>query len=115
MPARTARRTTGTRGWRGRSSSCHLKELQRSVGHETARRQPAEEVGEPGQVCVGQRIVETGEVAAALGDADARGAGRRLGQQVEVGEAPRSEERRVGKEGRSRWSPYHLKKKTKRR
>src|SRR5256885_9580555 len=25
--------------------------------------------------------------------------------------APRSEERRVGKEGRSRWSPYHLKKK----
>src|SRR2546430_11856863 len=81
MPARTARRTTGTRGWRGRSSSCHLKELQRSVGHETARRQPAEEVGEPGQVCVGQRIVETGEVAAALGDADARGAGRRLGQQ----------------------------------
>src|ERR1051325_8504069 len=24
----------------------------------------------------------------------------------------RSEERRVGKEGRSRWSPYHLKKKT---
>src|SRR3712207_8979301 len=26
---------------------------------------------------------------------------------------PRSEERRVGKEGKSRWSPYHLKKKTK--
>src|SRR2546425_11015986 len=26
----------------------------------------------------------------------------------------RSEERRVGKEGRSRWSPYHLKKKKKR-
>src|SRR3989337_3408445 len=25
----------------------------------------------------------------------------------------RSEERRVGKEGRSRWSPYHLKKKKK--
>ena len=24
-----------------------------------------------------------------------------------VGEAPRSEERRVGKECRSRWSPYH--------
>src|SRR2546427_12784832 len=27
----------------------------------------------------------------------------------------RSEERRVGKEGRSRWAPYHLKKKKKRR
>src|SRR2546422_11632617 len=27
----------------------------------------------------------------------------------------RSEERRVGKEGRSRWSPYHLKKKKKRK
>src|SRR2546429_7816264 len=27
---------------------------------------------------------------------------------------PRSEERRVGEEGRSRWSPYHLKKKKKR-
>src|SRR5256885_12953284 len=27
----------------------------------------------------------------------------------------RSEERRVGKEGRSRWSPYHLKKKKKKR
>src|SRR5256885_12187778 len=27
------------------------------------------------------------------------------------GYAFRSEERRVGKEGRSRWSPYHLKKK----
>src|SRR2546430_13472842 len=29
------------------------------------------------------------------------------------GRAYRSEERRVGKEGRSRWSPYHLKKKKK--
>src|SRR3989449_6181985 len=28
-------------------------------------------------------------------------------------EDQRSEERRVGKEGRSRWSPYHLKKKKK--
>src|SRR5256885_10067316 len=27
------------------------------------------------------------------------------------GHAPRSEERRVGKECRSRWAPYHLKKK----
>src|SRR5260370_42144876 len=29
--------------------------------------------------------------------------------------ALRSEERRVGKEGRSRWSPYHLKKKEKKK
>src|SRR5256885_9537999 len=28
-----------------------------------------------------------------------------------TGRVLRSEERRVGKEGRSRWSPYHLKKK----
>src|SRR3989337_3500765 len=32
-------------------------------------------------------------------------------QAVLAGEAARSEERRVGKEGRSRWSPYHYKKK----
>jgi len=30
-----------------------------------------------------------------------------LGQVVRTGEIPRSEERRVGKECRSRWSPYH--------
>src|SRR5687768_18297733 len=30
-----------------------------------------------------------------------------------AGEAPRSEERRVGKECRSRWSPYHSKKRIK--
>src|SRR6202048_5462900 len=29
---------------------------------------------------------------------------------LELGETVRSEERRVGKEGRSRWSPYHSKK-----
>src|SRR2546422_9775987 len=34
-----------------------------------------------------------------------------LGEQV----TNRSEERRVGEEGRSRWSPYHLKKKKDRR
>src|SRR2546425_12909370 len=31
-----------------------------------------------------------------------------------AGAGTRSEERRVGEEGRSRWSPYHLKKKKKR-
>ena len=30
-----------------------------------------------------------------------------LGERVESGESLRSEERRVGKECRSRWSPYH--------
>ena len=30
-----------------------------------------------------------------------------LGQKTEPEEAARSEERRVGKECRSRWSPYH--------
>src|SRR2546427_3112022 len=37
-----------------------------------------------------------------------------LGQTGASGQKPyaRSEERRVGKEGRSRWAPYHLKKKT---
>src|ERR1044071_10337093 len=33
---------------------------------------------------------------------------------VQAGLGSRSEERRVGKERRSRWSPYHLKKKNKR-
>src|SRR3712207_8223066 len=44
---------------------------------------------------------------------------RRLGSALPIASppastthAPRSEERRVGKECRSRWSPYHLKKKT---
>src|SRR2546426_12450914 len=32
---------------------------------------------------------------------------KRLGEQLEQKDASRSEERRVGKECRSRWSPYH--------
>src|SRR5256885_17122917 len=35
----------------------------------------------------------------------------RYGQYSAIRGGNRSEERRVGKEGRSRWSPYHLKKK----
>src|SRR3712207_9546717 len=42
-------------------------------------------------------------------------AGRHLGDRTalkgSVRTSSRSEERRVGKEGRSRWAPYHLKKK----
>src|SRR5207249_11776517 len=38
---------------------------------------------------------------------------RTPGNNVYVGFMVRSEERRVGKECRSRWSPYHEKKKTK--
>ena len=33
--------------------------------------------------------------------------GRELGRMLKIGVAERSEERRVGKECRSRWSPYH--------
>src|SRR2546430_12877846 len=36
-------------------------------------------------------------------------------RQVVTGGSNRSEERRVGEECRSRWAPYHLKKKTKKR
>src|SRR2546430_15674207 len=36
---------------------------------------------------------------------------RAVGQPVLIGGAMRSEERRVGEEGRSRWGPDHLKKK----
>src|SRR5438876_2358024 len=44
------------------------------------------------------------------------GSGARLSTTIAVGEGPtglglRSEERRVGKECRSRWAPYHYKKK----
>src|SRR2546430_8690294 len=38
----------------------------------------------------------------------------RGGRVIDPSQSLRSEERRVGKEGRSRWSPYHLKKKKKR-
>src|SRR3712207_7412355 len=37
---------------------------------------------------------------------DGQGAARALGEAARHGQ-PRSEERRVGKECRSRWSPYH--------
>ena len=40
-------------------------------------------------------------------DGFAGGEGAGHVQQALVGAAPRSEERRVGKECRSRWSPYH--------
>src|SRR3712207_7246370 len=42
-------------------------------------------------------------------DAEESGPGlfRDRGGRVDGGDALRSEERRVGKEGRSRWSPYH--------
>ena len=41
------------------------------------------------------------------GIADAVDAGKELGVEVIPGIEVRSEERRVGKECRSRWSPYH--------
>src|SRR2546426_12005264 len=51
---------------------------------------------------IGDREDERG-VEGQLGGVEAR--------QHERGGAERSEERRVGERGRSRWSPYHLKKK----
>src|SRR5207245_3157736 len=81
-PARTGRRRTGTRGSCGRSWSRHLQELERSIGHQAPRGQSAEEIGEPGEVTGGQRIIEAGEVGAAIGDAEA-GGGRR-GRRTEV-------------------------------
>ena len=52
----------------------------------------------------GQRVVcaSTGDFGAAIAYA-----GRRHGVTVDVFAPERSEERRVGKECRSRWSPYH--------
>src|SRR5467141_1254519 len=76
MPARTARGTTGTRYRCGRPWSGHLEELERTVGHQAARGQPAEEGGEPG------------EVRPAVVDADARGARRRVGEQIQMGQSP---------------------------
>src|SRR5204862_7786454 len=87
-PAHTARRTIETRGSCDRSWSRDLEKPERSVGDQAARGQPAEEVRKPGQVLVAQSIIESGEVAAAIGDADARSAGGGLGQDLEVGEPP---------------------------
>src|SRR2546427_11609225 len=53
-------------------------------------------------VLVGQRLLRDPPRLPVLDHRD-----RLVRQQVEL----RSEERRVGEEGRSRWAPYHLKKK----
>src|ERR1041384_6326554 len=61
----------------------------------------------------GKRRRELRQIA--VGDAEAQGGGAGRERGVEPGENPRpggrgparSEERRVGKEGRSRWAPYH--------
>src|SRR2546430_13676872 len=54
--------------------------------------------------------LEFGDRAVEVGDGEVRPEGRR-DPQLRVGDLPqeeiRSEERRVGKECRSRWSPYH--------
>src|SRR2546427_11140684 len=46
---------------------------------------------------------------------EVKGVSTLLVESLDAFEAGRSEERRVGKECRSRWSPYHLKKKKKER
>src|SRR3712207_8230944 len=54
-------------------------------------------------------LVDTGATGVALTEADAERIGLQFdrGEYEEVGMGARSEERRVGKECRSRWSPYH--------
>src|SRR2546426_8310514 len=62
------------------------------------------------------KLVELPDPVPAAGEAVVRlyacGLNRR---DVWIRQGLRSEERRVGEEGRSRWSPYHLKKKKKKR
>src|SRR5256885_9770708 len=57
----------------------------------------------------GNRDLELVGGGAELGDelADARGPELDIGVGAELARRDRSEERRVGKECRSRWSPYH--------
>src|SRR5256885_10949376 len=61
---------------------------------------------EPGQMKVGRRLATKLLNASkfALLETEPRGA---VTVPVDRGMLQRSEERRVGKEGRSRWSPYH--------
>src|SRR2546425_10383807 len=67
-------------------------------------RRPAHELGEPGRDGVQH-----------LPRRRARGLGIGGGGRERRGTGGRSEERRVGEEGRSRGAPYHLKKKTRRK
>ena len=55
----------------------------------TVLREPAEEVGEPGEVPVAERVVEVTEVRAADAAVDAGRRRGEVGQLVEMGEAPR--------------------------
>src|SRR5258708_20875105 len=62
-----------------------------------------------------QRILELAAVGAGIGPKAAADRAGNAGQEFQIGDAGisggqrdiRSGERRVGKEGRSRWSPYH--------
>src|SRR3712207_9510925 len=66
-------------------------------------------------MCVALAVSACGErEQSSSGGATAEPASPTLGSTIStvVTGASRSEERRVGKECRSRWSPYHLKKKT---
>src|SRR3712207_7080484 len=59
-------------------------------------------------LAAGRRVRSAGEIEVGVGLADALGLrpGSTVAAQLRSG-AERSEERRVGKECRSRWSPYH--------
>src|SRR3712207_9043570 len=82
-----------TRYWRDWSSDVCSSDLAAGRAAVPRLQVPRDAAGPPGH----EPAVQPEELAAAA--APARALQRR------------SEERRVGKEGRSRWSPYHLKKK----
>src|ERR1039458_6247864 len=79
------------------------------------------ELGATSQMAV-QHPAAHADVDAVVGEADVGQAGQhdqfvgddagfaQLGHGIQLAAAQRSEERRVGKECRSRWSPYHYKK-----
>src|SRR2546430_12007153 len=76
------------------------------VGHHLARLEIA-----VGEIAAGRRRDQVADAVVMFrGQADVEIGVERLGDLLT--EDGRSEERRVGEECRSRWSPYHLKKKT---
>src|SRR3712207_9144083 len=91
--------------------ACHLAHAQgvRQQPRQTLKQIPGIEVREikEAEICCGSagiyNMVEP-EPATELGDRKARNI---LNTGARMIVTSRSEERRVGKEGRSRWSPYH--------
>src|SRR2546430_17444921 len=93
---------------RGAGDRDHLRPAAEGGGAQQLRRRHGQAVAET--VLQGSSVGE--RPLAAQEGLRQGGAGGRLSSRGAPG--ARSEERRVGKECRSRWSPYHLKKKKKR-